>query len=65
MALKFLNILFQDKIRIQLDRLCNIIPTQFLKTKCQAQIEKRGDAIAEAMANKLSSSVGCKIIAFC
>lgn len=61
----FLKLLFQEEIKKALDRACTIIPDRSLRRKCRESIEKRGDAIVDAILENMTAENICKILQYC
>lgn len=57
--------IFQEKIKKTLDKACTVIPIKSVRTKCHESIAKKGDKIAQKVAEKASAKTVCKLLDLC
>lgn len=73
LCLKLMNKLVQKipkgsskaSVKKALEKVCSIVPTDKLKTKCGDLVTRRGDQIAELVVNGVPAVLICKLITFC
>lgn len=59
------DLYFQEKIKKTLDKACTLIPIKSVRTKCHEKILKKGDKIAQKVADKADSKTVCKLLEMC